>query len=734
MRHVTSRPWSPSHNGDRAISPSLSRCGGGGRGERAGYAGTHPFIAFPRLALALLLSLLPLFASRPPAAIAQSGGPQVTASVDQERISTDQVLTLRIEVRGASDVSRPDVEGIAGFQVVGSSSASQFSVGSGGIESLTVLSYQLEPTQLGQLSIGPLTLRADGREVSTAALTVTVVPGRRPTPDPSGMSRGPGSVGPLPGQVPDDQQGPYTLEAEAWPRQPYQGEQVAYTLRVKQWAETGVRARYQAPAFNGFWNASPEPERRQSIQDQGGRPARVTEFTTLLFPTQPGSLAIPPAKLEVPSSFWGSGFSLESATVELAVRPLPEGAPEGFGGAVGRFSLSAQVDATEVAAGEPLRLLLTVAGEGLIETLPEPVWPQLPAGWRWIEGQSGAQQETKGGRVTGSRNFERFVVPEGEGAAQIPPIVYVYFDPELESYQEARTEAIGLKVKPRAGTPEAGGTSAQALDASATIGSGAPSDAGGAGWQARPDLGLGALAQAYPLAKAAADWAADARPREAAAALHTLLATEAGLDRRQRARLLLALCEAEAEGETADWGRARLAWERAERLDPGAARGAAAGPCARLPEALPPGAKDDGGGLASLLAASRRWLRDGSLLSLALALAAAAIALALAARHRPALADPAFLLGLACLLGFGLYGLRRWEDRYRPRAIVLTDAAPLLAAPGPGTETQTLAALPAGSPVNIVARRGAFVEVVAGGPGLRGWLAEGSLATVTERE
>ncbi len=686
-----------------------------------------------RTLVILLLLLLHAFAGGPRSLVsAQGSGPEVEASVDQTRISTDQVLTLRIQVRGASDVSRPDVEGIAGFQVVGSSSASQFSIGSGGIESMTVLTYQLEPTQVGQLTIGPLELRADGRVLQTLPLTVTVVAGRRPTSPPAGSGSAPGAAGPLPGQVPADQSGPYTLEAEAWPLEPYQGEQVAYTLRVRQWAETGVRARYQAPDFGGFWNASPEPERRQSIQDQGGRPARVTEFRSLLFPTRTGPLSITPASLDVPASFWGAGFSLESPAVDLTVRPLPEGAPPGFAGAVGRFSLAAQPEAGEVTAGEPLRLEVTVAGEGLIETLPEPVWPELPAGWRWIEGRSGAQQEAKDGRVTGSRSFERFVVPDGEGAAEIPAIVYPYFDPEQERYQEARTAPIAIQVRARTdgATPGAAGAGAAARVEPATA---RDPDAPGKLPAARADLGLGAISSSLPLAKAAAELQAAGRSAEAAAALDTLLATERGLDRRRRARLLLALCEAHTAGDAPDWGRARLAWEQAGRLDPAAAR-ADDIPCAQLLEALPPSARGEAADLAGFLAAGRRWIRDGSLLALGLLLALGTLALALGARRRPLLADAAFVTAFAAALALGLYGPRRAEDAWRPRAILLSDGARLADAPGPAAETRSLATLPAGSPLQVLDRQAGYLEVAVLGQGLRGWLPEGSAAPVVERE
>lgn len=659
--------------------------------------------------LALLLLLLPAGGR----ALAQ---PQVEASVDLDRLSTDQRLTLTLRIRGAGELTPPDMEAVPGFEVVGSSSASQFSLGTGGFESTHILTYQLRPTQLGDLVIGPLEIVVDGQTLRTAAIPVTVVAGRQPTPDPSAQAPAPG--GPLPGTRPEDSQSPYTLSASAWPLKPYQGEQVVYTLRVSQWSETGVRARYQAPGFAGFWNASPEPERSQTLQDQGGRPARVTEFRSLLFPTRTGDLSIEAAGLSVPASFWGPGFNVESEAIHLEVRPLPEGAPAEFDGAVGRFSINAQADAAQVAAGEPLKLTVTVAGQGNIETLPEPRWPELPAGWRWIPGQSSAQQEAKGDAVKGSRSIERFVVPAGQGAAEIPPIPFAYFDPGLERYQVARTAPIALTVLPRGDQAES--APAPAVDAAAV----AP-----ARWQAPAQLGLGVLAQTAALAKAAAGRYAEGDRAAAAAALEGLL-DEGGLGRLDRAAALHALGQAQAAQGAGQQGRARLAWERARRLTPRDPDLRA--DLGQLVAALPEAARSDGLGLSAFVERGRGWLTDRELAPAAGLLLVIAVLLALVGRwrNRAGLWDLALLLVLAGAAGFGVLGLRLWEDRFHPRAIVVRPEAPLLAAPGPVAQVEALTTLPEGLPVLLGERRAGYVRADAPGLELSGWLAEGDAAAV----
>ena len=96
-----------------------------------------------------LLVLGALFLLRAGPVLAQA---QVEAAVDVDRLSTDQRLTLTLRIRGAGELTPPDMDAVAGFEVVGSSSASQYSLGSGGFESTNILTYQLRPTQLGELT------------------------------------------------------------------------------------------------------------------------------------------------------------------------------------------------------------------------------------------------------------------------------------------------------------------------------------------------------------------------------------------------------------------------------------------------------------------------------------------------------------------------------------------------------------------------------------------------------
>ena len=81
---------------------------------------------------------------------------------------------------------------------------------------------------------------------------------------------------------------------------------------------------------------------------------------------------------------------------------------------------------------EPVLLTVRISGEGNIEALPDPGWPEF-AGWRVIESPVSVESQVVAGQITGSRTYEIALMPEQVGRLTIPEIHYPYFDPALEA-------------------------------------------------------------------------------------------------------------------------------------------------------------------------------------------------------------------------------------------------------------------------------------------------------------
>ena len=223
--------------------------------------------------------------------------------------------------------------------------------------------------------------------------------------------------------------------------QPYVGQQIAYVFRIYRRSDYSPPAgemRYEPPSFAGFWN-SEVSERGEYGETIGSHEYSVVELRTLLFPTVPGQTEIGPAKLSGPAGI------LESDSVFVDVRPLPTGAPAGFTGAVGRFEIAVEVNATTIGAGERTQVKVMISGEGNVEALPEPDWPEFQR-WRLIAAPSDADSRVADGKFAGVRVYELALAPKDVGQLMVPAIQYAYFDPELESYVRTATSPVAISV------------------------------------------------------------------------------------------------------------------------------------------------------------------------------------------------------------------------------------------------------------------------------------------------
>ncbi len=128
---------------------------------------------------------------------------------------------------------------------------------------------------------------------------------------------------------------------------------------------------------------------------------------------------------------------IESAPFTLNVQPLPvEGRLPGFTGAIGKFTMETPtLSARTVQVGEPVKLNVTIQGEGNLDHLVMPPPPNTPA-WR-------------GFAATGSADGFMFTfIPLTDETAATPEIPFGYFDPDTGKYVDLSIPAMPIKVLP----------------------------------------------------------------------------------------------------------------------------------------------------------------------------------------------------------------------------------------------------------------------------------------------
>ncbi len=129
----------------------------------------------------------------------------------------------------------------------------------------------------------------------------------------------------------------------------------------------------------------------------------------------------------------------------FTVEPLPEGAPEGFDNAVGRFSLSTAIKETNVTEGEPIALDVVVSGSGNLDNLRSPKMID-PSGWKVYDATPNQRGEERR-ELQGTVVFSQFIRPL-EMKTGIPSFRLVYFDPDTEKYETVTTDIIPLTMSP----------------------------------------------------------------------------------------------------------------------------------------------------------------------------------------------------------------------------------------------------------------------------------------------
>ena len=391
------------------------------------------------VAIAIGLIALGLVASLPRAGHAQS--PPITAEVDRTRLSTDETLTLTVVIHGSGEIPSHSLPHLSDFDVVDQRESSWTSTRNQQTSTEVVYRYTLRPIRPGRATIGAFSVTVDGRTFATDPIEIEVSQGSaRPMPRLDSSLRAP-SPGFLAGQD-------YFVEAEVDNSNPYLGQQVVYFLRFYSAEPVSPRTSYAPPDFAGFWSRQ-GVEPIEYIATVANRRYEVLELRRILFPTVAGPISIDPTSLVIPASILRSSKELATERVRLEVKPLPDGAPKDFDGAVGQFAIRAELDTIAGNVDEPVTLRVVLSGRGNIEALPEPRWPDMP-GWRAFDSSATSNADVTGSVLTGSRIYERALIPTTAGDFVVPPVTYVYFDPESSTYQNLATDPIPITIAPGA--------------------------------------------------------------------------------------------------------------------------------------------------------------------------------------------------------------------------------------------------------------------------------------------
>ncbi|NLE65675.1 MAG: protein BatD, partial [Elusimicrobia bacterium] len=301
-----------------------------------------------------------------------------TAEVDPARLTLGTAGHLILTVQGAQNLEPPRIPPIDGFETRYIGPSTQIRVVNGTYSSSQAFTYLLIPLKEGKFTIPSFDLTVQGQDYQTRALVVDVGPAAADGGEASGQDDPATLADQIRMVIVPAKAGCFVNEEVPVTVKLYVGKVQLKNISLPEIRQTGF-------ALSG------DPEIRQYQEVLGGQAYQVVEFRTVMTPLKAGDISLGPAVVsadlllktasrrspfsgsvfddEFFSSFFGNyqarRISITAPSVAMRVRDLPvEGAPQGFSGAVGRFTMDAVLSPSEVKVGDPLTLRVTVMGAG----------------------------------------------------------------------------------------------------------------------------------------------------------------------------------------------------------------------------------------------------------------------------------------------------------------------------------------------------------------------------------
>ncbi|MDE7304980.1 MAG: BatD family protein [Alistipes sp.] len=332
------------------------------------------------------------------------------------------------------------------------------------------ITFVLLPRSAGNLTVGAAEIAVDGTVYRTRPLALEVV--AEPT-DGSASQSGAGDrrepqdeASRAQGQLaPDD----ILLRAVVSRSSVFKGEPLRVTFKLYERVNVAGYQDVKFPSFNGFWaqELDTNSARRQRETFNGKVYETLVAREYLLYPQQAGTLTIDPAELTAVAQvvvqsrrnvdpFFGGGpeiynvpRKLQSQRISVTVKPLPAGAPAGFGGAVGHFDMQTVPPAGQLSANSAATCTVKISGTGNLAFVQAPKLV-LPASFEQYNVKTTESINASAAGISGYRQFEYPFIARAEGDYEIGPVEFTYFDPARMEYKTLRSKPLALHVVPDA--------------------------------------------------------------------------------------------------------------------------------------------------------------------------------------------------------------------------------------------------------------------------------------------
>src|SRR6266516_3962855 len=419
-----------------------------------------------RIPIAVLLGALIAVAGD---AVAFADSLNVTAVLTSSETVLGEPVQLQIRVTGARGADAPDEIVADGLEIHRTGTSQHFEMNNFNVTSSVVYDYTVMPLKAGTFTIPPQRIRVGGNSLSTPALRLNVAD----SPGSSSASR------PRQGAQPGNAGKLVFAELIVPKKTAYVGEIVPAQIRLGFDPRAYPRLT-DGPEITGQgFTAQKLQQSGENEETVDGRLYHVVTFKTAIAAARAGNFEIGPVKAKAqvvvsrsrrsprtrspfdlfnmddpfsdpffanPLSQFGERREIEikSEPVTLEVKPLPTGAPPGFSGAIGNFTMATDAKPNSVQVGDPITVTSTISGRGNFDRVNAPVIED-EHGWHKYPPSSKFKQDDEVG-ISGTKTFETVLSPN-EKKQSLPMLAFSYFDPVKEQYVTLRSEPIAITVQ-----------------------------------------------------------------------------------------------------------------------------------------------------------------------------------------------------------------------------------------------------------------------------------------------
>lgn len=324
--------------------------------------------------------------------------------------------------------------------------------------------YTLSAKSEGKFTIPSTSFKVDNKNVSSNAVTITVLKGET-------QNQNRGGAGNTGGKLNEKD---VFIRATASKSNPYMGEQVIITHKL--YVGPSVNGGYRVdniniPSQSGLWSytlGDPKANTNQSTEVVDGKRFTVFEIRrTAVFPQKAGEITVTPMEMKFIArvitqqssgdpffdQFFGNQsardyeLNLFSNSIKLNVKPLPASTqPDNFSGLAGNFTIKALISREQLKTNDATNLTISISGSGNIQHIDN-LNINFPSGIDVSDPKITDNINTKGTIVTGTRIFEYVLIPRNVGTFTIPSASFSYFDLKTNTYKTLTSESFSLKVE-----------------------------------------------------------------------------------------------------------------------------------------------------------------------------------------------------------------------------------------------------------------------------------------------